>query len=198
MPRTTAQTCLSERTGPRGERVLVRRSARRRRSVSITRRDGDLVVAIPASFSRREEREWVDRMLERLGRSEAARTSRGSTDQDLQHLAQELSVAHFEGRAHPAAVTWSTRQNRRWGSCTPSERTIRLSHRLQGMPSYVVEAVLVHELAHLFVPGHGPDFQALTRRYPRMERAMGFLDGVSHAQSWDLGLEDDVPEAAQA
>ena len=39
------------------------------------------------------------------------------------------------------------------------------------MPSWVVDYVLVHELAHLLASGHGPQFQALVARYPHAERA---------------------------
>jgi hypothetical protein len=58
------------------------------------------------------------------------------------------------------------------------------------MPHWVRDYVLVHELAHLLVPGHGPDFWALVQRYPRTERARGYLDGVSAAAQ--LELEDDL------
>lgn len=169
-------------TGPRGEQVLVRRSARRRRSVSITRRDGDLVVAIPATMSRREEQQWVRRMVDQLSRKEQRASAPRRSDQQLAARALELSEQYLESRARPTSVQWSTRQQRRWGSCTPSEGSIRLSTRLQGMPGWVVDSVLVHELVHLLVPGHGPDFQALMDRYPQAQRARGFLEGVAWEQ----------------
>ena len=43
----------------------------------------------------------------------------------------------------------------------------------------VVDYVLVHELAHLLVEGHGPAFWALVECYPRCERARGYLEGVA-------------------
>jgi predicted metal-dependent hydrolase len=49
------------------------------------------------------------------------------------------------------------------------------------MPGYVVDYVLLHELAHLLVPDHGPDFWALLEAYPRTERARGYLEGVASA-----------------
>jgi hypothetical protein len=73
-------------------------------------------------------------------------------------------------------------QHRRWGSCTPADRSIRLSSRLRSMPEYVVDYVLVHELAHLIEPSHDPRFWALVARYPRAERARGFLEGVELAR----------------
>jgi predicted metal-dependent hydrolase len=72
-------------------------------------------------------------------------------------------------------------QNSRWGSCTPSDRTIRLSTRLQGMPTWVIDYVLVHELAHLIESGHTPAFWSWVDRFPRAERAKGFLEGVAAA-----------------
>lgn len=176
-------------TGPRGERVLVRRSARRTRTVSITRRDGDLVVAIPATFSRREEREWVQRMIERLQRQEARRGPIRRGDDQLEAWARELSETFLDGRARPTSVRWSTRQLRRWGSCTPSSGQIRLSTQMQQMPAWVIRGVLLHELVHLLEPGHGPRFRALLERSPEAVRAEAFLEGVSWAR-------DMPPEAA--
>lgn len=166
--------------GPSGERVLVRRSARRRRTVTITRRDGDLVVAIPSAMSRRDEARWVRTMVERLEQKESRAAVR--SDADLMERALSLSARHFEGALRPTSVTWSARQAARWGSCTPLDGTIRISDRLREMPDDVLDYVLVHELAHLAEDGHGPAFWALVARYPGHERARGFLDGVSFAE----------------
>lgn len=189
--------------GPRGERVLVRRSARRRRTVSMTRRDGDLVIAIPATLSRRQEREWVDSMIDQLVRKESRTRRARRSDAGLMAMAREVSEKYLGGRAHPSSVTWSTRQNQRWGSCTPLDGTIRLSHQLQDMPDYVVRAVMMHELTHLLEPGHGPAFQALMAAYPQAEKAKGFLDGVSWAKNLPMQAQDDpgdveVPVEADA
>lgn len=178
----SVELVTTDLTGPRGERVLIRRSARRRRSVSISRDRGDLVVSVPASFTHRTERDWVRRMLDQYTDSQERKAPAKRSDDQLAALAEELSETHLGGRAHPASITWSSRQNRRWGSCTTSERTIRISSRLQGMPDWVVRAVVHHELVHLLVAGHGPDFQALMARYPLAERARGFLDGISWAE----------------
>jgi len=88
--------------------------------------------------------------------------------------------------ATPGSVRWVENQQARWGSCTPSDRTIRLSVRLQGMPSWVIDYVLVHELAHLLEPGHDPRFWAWVERYPQAERARGYLLGWSAAADLPL------------
>ncbi|WEH39787.1 M48 family metallopeptidase [Streptomyces sp. NBC_01218] len=155
--------------------VEVRRSDRRRRTVSAYREGDRTIVLIPARMSEAEERRWVGVMLDKLAAQESRRVL---GDGALVERAARLSDLYLEGRARPVSVRWVTNQNTRWGSCTPAEGSIRLSHRLQGMPEYVVDYVLVHELAHLLVPGHGPGFWRLLETYPRTERARGYLEGV--------------------
>ncbi|MDT0549174.1 M48 metallopeptidase family protein [Streptomyces lonegramiae] len=155
--------------------VEVRRSTRRRRTVSAYREGDRTIVLIPARMSEAEEQRWVGVMLDKLAAQESKRML---GDAELADRAEWLSEQYLAGRARPASVRWVTNQNTRWGSCTPSEGSIRLSHRLQGMPEYVVDYVLVHELAHLLVPGHGRRFWQLLESYPRTERARGYLEGV--------------------
>jgi predicted metal-dependent hydrolase len=165
--------------------VEVRRSTRRRRTVSAYR-DGDrTVVLIPARMSRAEERRWVAAMLERLDKQD--RKLRPGDDALLDR-AKALSRRYLTGAPLPTSVRWVGNQGSRWGSCTPVDRTIRLSDRLQGMPSWVLDYVIVHELVHLRVPGHGPAFWAEVESYPRTERARGYLEGVSATAG--LGLSD--------
>lgn len=169
--------------------VEVRRSKRRRRTVSAYR-DGDrVVVMIPASLSRKEEAEWVETMLARLEKSERKRKP---SDAALLRRARELSDKYLGGLATPESVRWVENQNSRWGSCTPGDRTIRLSARLQGMPQWVVDYVLVHELAHLLEPGHDANFWAWVDRYPQAERAKGYLIGWSTAAHLDPPPSDEL------
>ncbi|GAB6901447.1 hypothetical protein JCM9957A_45370 [Kineosporia succinea] len=152
------------------------------------REAGRTVVLIPARFTRSQEQEWVQRMLDRLSAQERRRRP---GDEELLTRAQTLNERHLRGLATPASVTWVQNQNTRWGSCTPADRSIRLSTRLLGMPAWVLDYVLLHELAHLIQPGHGPDFWSLLDTYPRTERARGFLEGFSAAR--DLPVDDDPP-----
>ncbi len=169
--------------------VEVRRSQRRRRTVSAYRDGERVVVLIPAQFSRAEEREWVDRMLERL----SAREQRSRrTDSALQARAAWLAqryLPEYAASARPVSVRWVTNQNGRWGSCTPADGSIRISHRVQEMPEWVIDYVLLHELAHLVVPSHSLAFWDLVARYPKTERARGYLEGVSAAAC--LGMSDE-------
>jgi predicted metal-dependent hydrolase len=169
-----------------GVEVEIRRSARRKRTVSAYRDGNTVVVMIPARFTRAEEAEWVVRMIERLDSRGAGRRRRTAGDSALAERAEQLSATYLDGRAEPTSVRWVGGMRTRWASCTPADATIRLSERLQEMPDWVRDYVLLHELAHLIVPGHGPRFWALLARYPRTERARGYLDGVSAAAGLDL------------
>jgi predicted metal-dependent hydrolase len=172
--------------------VEVRRSTRRRRSVTAYREDGRTVVVVPQRMSRAEIVPYVEELVGRL----AERERRGRrTDAELQARAALLSRRHLEGRAVPTSVRWVGNQRRRWGSCTPADGTIRLSDRLAPMPEHVVDYVLLHELVHLLVADHGPDFERWMRGYPRLLEARAFLAGVDHATGRGLRAEPDDSEA---
>lgn len=136
------------------------------------------MVLIPATMSAADESEWVSTMVERIEKAEAK--SRLSDD-DLRQRALDLSDLYLGGLATPLTVRWVDNQTTRWGSCTPGDRSIRLSARLIGMPGWVVDYVLVHELAHLLEPGHDANFWAWVARYPETEKAKGYLLGWSTA-----------------
>jgi predicted metal-dependent hydrolase len=143
---------------------------------------------VPAGLSSAEEQEWIATVLERLARRERRRHP---SDDVLLDRARELAVRYLDGRVAPVSVRWVSNQNSRWGSCTPEDGTIRLSAQLRGMPAWVVDYVLLHELSHLIEPGHGPAFWKLVNSYPKTERARGYLEGV--AATAGLPLADGEP-----
>ena len=163
------------------------------RTVSAFREGDTTVVSIPARFTRAQEREWVQRMVTRLAAQERRRRP---SDEGLATRATELSDRYLGGRARPSSVTWSARQGRRWGSCTPLDGTIRISSRVQGMPAWVIDYVLLHELTHLLHSGHGPEFWAALEAYPRTERARGFLEGFAHRED-RAGSDDGGPDLGE-
>ena len=159
--------------------VEIRRSRRRKRTVSAHREGDKTIVLVPAHLSKAEEDRVVRSLVDRLDRREQrARPS----DDELMERAAVLSGRWLDGKAVPLSVRWVSNQNARWGSCSSGERSIRLSDRLKGMPSYVVDYVLLHELAHLIEPNHSKSFWALVDAYPDATKAKGFLEGVSWTQ----------------
>ncbi|MBN8279120.1 MAG: M48 family metallopeptidase [Gammaproteobacteria bacterium] len=53
------------------------------------------------------------------------------------------------------------RMKTRWGGCTPGTRSLRVNTELAKKPIDCLEYILVHEMAHLRHPNHGPAFVAL-------------------------------------
>jgi predicted metal-dependent hydrolase len=173
--------------------VEVRRSARRRRTVSAYREGGRIVVLVPQRFSRAEEARWVAEMVAEVQAREEKARRRGprAGDAALQRRAQELARQYLPAEVLPVTLRWVSTMQVRWASCTPTDRTIRMSDRLRTMPGWVLDYVLVHELAHVLVPGHGPDFWVLVNAYPGTDRARGYLEGFSAATRG--GSADDAP-----
>lgn len=172
-------------------RVEVRRSKRRTRTVTAYR-DGDtLVVLIPARLSKAEEAHWVAEMQRKLLKGEPRKlpSAKPSDDMLLRRCA-ELSAKHLRGRAVPKSVRWVPPMRTRWASCTPADGTIRVSEHLKSVPGWVLDYVLVHELAHLLVPAHNAKFWELVREYPRADRAIGYLEGLSAAAGLGVVAED--------
>jgi predicted metal-dependent hydrolase len=172
--------------------IEVRRSRRRRRTVSAYREGGRTIVLIPARFSADEERTWVDAMMRKLA---AGDKRRRPSDEQLLERATDLSRRYLGGLAKPVSIAWVSNQGSRWGSCTPSEGTIRISARVKGMPQWVLDYVILHELTHLLQPGHGGEFWSLLESYPRTERARGYLEGIAATaglQRPDVETEDET------
>jgi len=132
-----------------------------------------MLVYLPTGLTPDEEQHWVERMRARLEKSRARRTL--NSDEALERRAEELNKEYFGGELTVASIRFVTNQNHRFGSCTPSTRAIRISHRLAEMPTWVLDYVIVHELAHLLQPNHSPRFWRLVNRYKLTERARGFL-----------------------
>ena len=164
--------------------VRVRRSTRRRKTVSARLEAGEIVVFLPCGLSTSQEQEWVNRMVERVV-TKRARPAR--SDEELARRADEIATRYLDVPAgcelRASSVRWVTNMNHRWGSCSVDTGAIRLSDRLRQMPDWVVGYVLAHELAHLKYAGHGPKFWALVKHYPQAERGGGYLDGWSAARS---------------
>ncbi len=148
-------------------KTQVVRSARRKKTVDARIVDGILRVAIPASMTKAEETHWVNEMSERIRRK--------TTSAAIDLPARAATLSQQLGLPQVNEIVFSDRQKHRWGSCSPSESRVRISTRVAAFPPWVLDYVIVHELAHLTQPDHGPKFWDLVARYDLAERARGFL-----------------------
>lgn len=156
--------------------VEVVRSPRRRRTIQARRTGDRLRVMIPDSLSAADEERWVAEMVRRAERREDGR--RIALDQRALRLAQRHELPL------PSSIRWVDNQVSRWGSCSPDGGTVRLSLQLARYPDWVLDYVIVHELAHLVVPTHDQRFWSLVGRYPLAERARGYLMAKGDQLEW--------------
>ena len=152
--------------------IRVIRSPRRRKTAAAKLLSDCIEVRVPAGMTPDAEAEMVANLVARLERKRAAEAGGVNLAERADNLARRY------GLPLPEAVTWAE-QNDRWASCTSARGTIRISTRLARVPAWVLDAVIVHELAHLSEPNHSPAFWELANRYPRQERASGFLEAMS-------------------
>lgn len=159
--------------------VEIRPSTRRRKTVGAHWEGETIVVVVPHRLSKKVRQEHADSLVARLLED---RRATHPTDEDLTARAADLLARHLPEVAPPAAVTWTDRAGSRWASCTLTDRTIRLNAALRGVPGWVLDAVLLHELAHLLHPRHDAAFRAVVARHERAADAEVFLEG------YQLGL----------
>ena len=150
--------------------VIVKRSKRRKKTISARMVDGKMEVLAPAALPDAALQDHISSLRARFEKRAKTRN-----DACLDARACYLNRKYFEGELKWTSIQYSSRQERRRGSCSVVSRTIRISQRLSEMPQWVEDYVIVHELAHLLEPNHGKRFKALVRRYPLAERAIGFL-----------------------
>jgi predicted metal-dependent hydrolase len=165
--------------------VRIITSRKRRRTVAARMRSGVLEVLVPASMPRVERQHWAEVMAKRLEqRHERTRPS----DERLQDRARKLNDRHFGGRLRWTSIGFAE-MDRQWGSCTFADGAIRIARRAAALPEWVLDHLLMHELAHLVHSDHGPEFHELENRYPLTERAKGYLLALDANASRDgVGL----------
>ncbi|WP_022871188.1 M48 metallopeptidase family protein [Yaniella halotolerans] len=162
-----------------GETVRLISSARRKKTISAKMHDGMIELSVPLRMRDADIVRSGTALISKL-KSRQRQTPR--SDSELYSRAEHLARVWLGSEVMPTSVVWSDRQTTLWGSCTVATGAIRISTMLHGMPQWVIDGVLVHELAHLKYTDHGQEFRDFAARYPRMSEANAFLDGVSFAQ----------------
>lgn len=163
--------------------------------MTVRREGGRLVALVPQRLTRAQEAELLPPLVERFLRREAAVGSRLG-DAQLRARAESLHRRYLEPAGGPlreVQISWVSNQHHRWGSCSSAAGQIRLSDRLQTVPGWVLDYVLLHELAHLLQPNHSPAFHALLAEYPRLAEAKAFLWGYQHGAEAAGGRRSEPP-----
>jgi hypothetical protein len=171
---------------PRFDRpeVEIRASTKRKKTGTAHWSGSRIVVQIPARLKGRERSVFVDNLVERLL---TQRPQNSASDASLEKRVRELAALYNDGIV-PSSVRWVKNQHSRWASCSPASREIRVSNRLRQCPAWVIDAVLVHELAHLQEADHSALFYKIAARHPRQDESALFLEG--YALGLGLRIED--------
>ena len=163
--------------------VEIVRSKNRRKTVQAVLGDGVIRLHVPARLTQAEIDLYVAELVPRLER-------RYRSDH-IELGPRSAVLADRYQLPRPTSIVWADNQRKRWGSCDTRSGHIRISTRLAAFPPWVLDYVIVHELAHLVVPDHSPTFAVLVERYPRAERAIGYLI-AKQDEPYD-GSHNDVP-----
>ncbi|MGB9435246.1 MAG: SprT-like domain-containing protein [Candidatus Acidiferrum sp.] len=137
-----------------------------------------------------------DRVRSRINQMRSRRVRRVPTlaqgrHHDLATLFQQLNQRYFGGQLERPHIGWSTRSWRRQFGCyDPGPNQIVLNRRMDrpGIPQFVVEYVLYHEMLHVKHPtrrsgcsllSHSPEFRAEEKRFAQFKIARKFLDHLA-------------------
>ena len=153
--------------------IKVLRSRRRRRTVSARLVRDILIVRAPEGIPDNRLRKVITELKARIERKQLK--DELNRHEHLSQRAREFNAQYFDNRLKVGSIEYVTDQNSKFGCCNCRTGSIRISHRVSGMPQWVRDYVIIHELAHLAVPGHNKAFWEIVNRYKLAERARGYL-----------------------
>ena len=155
--------------------VKIIRSSRRKKTVQAKLIDDRLHVYLPMGMSSTAEQKWVEKMVNQWERHEHQRLL--NSDDKLEQRAEKLNKQYFKGSLK-FSIQFVSNQQKRFGSCSPHSKRIRISDRVASMPVWVQDYVIFHELTHLIYNDHSSDFWNKVNEFALSERARGYLIAV--------------------
>ena len=161
-----------------GLAVEVTRKRIKNMNMRIHEPDGRATLSVPYIVSDREiiafvraKREWIDKGIARVLSRAAAHPEpedRAEKEARRSDLRRRISarLPEIERRTGLKANGWTVRDmHTRWGSCNTRTHHINFSLMLATRSDTELDYVILHELVHTVVPGHGRDFYALMDRF---------------------------------
>ena len=167
--------------------VEVARDGRLKKTIRWEWNGNRVRIRAPKRVPQRQLDRQVAEIIERVKRRRAK--VRAQADADLEPRAQRINGRYFDGDLTWHAIRWVSNMRKRLGSCTqggPTDGDIRISSRIKGWPGWIVDYVVAHELVHRAHPNHSAAFWACLARYPKTERARGFIQGVAFQLGEDV------------
>ncbi len=153
--------------------VKVIRSPDRKKTIQAKIVGETLVVYLPLGMHREEERKLIEKMKQKIEKKRLK--SQINKDDYLRKRFDEFNRKYFQEKLKVTSIEFVTNQERKRGSCTPANGTIRISHKLLNMPGWVLDYVIMHEMTHLLHPDHSRAFWVKVGEYKYTERTREFL-----------------------
>lgn len=132
-----------------------------------------MVIRAPANISEARLNEIVNKFKQHYKKRQLKKEL--NRKENLSAIAQRLNHKYFDGKIEVESIEYSAQQDKQFGSCNCKAKTIRISHRLAGMPEWVRDYVIIHEMVHILQSNHSQTFWNLVSRYKLAERARGYL-----------------------
>jgi len=157
--------------------------SRLQKTVSWLLKGQTLRIRVPVHLNADDAKNVVDNIVRRVSRQR--KRAQKQLDMDLMVRARELNGQYFGGELEWRTIRWVGNMKHRLGSCTTGGATdgdIRISEKIRPYPQYVVDYILAHEICHRKYPNHSDAFWSYLGRYPFVERARGFLEGIAYAE----------------
>lgn len=170
--------------------VKVIRSRMRKRTVSARVVGKVMYIHAPMDISDEKLEKVIEDFKIRLEKRRIKKEL--NSGEDLERIGQRLNKRYFGGKVKVKSMKYVTNQHKRFGSCSHRTGTIRLSHRLAGMPEWVRNYVIIHEMAHIIEPNHSKSFWEIVSRYKLAERARGYL--IAKGFEIEGDVQDSVAE----
>ncbi|MCK5760063.1 MAG: M48 family metallopeptidase [Candidatus Delongbacteria bacterium] len=150
--------------------VVIQRSKRRKKTLQAVLKGDTVKVLVPFTTGDIEINKFLDKFLKKLERKNIILNN----DKELLSRANKLKKK-FIPDAPDFTIVFQESLKRTWGKCFTNQRKIVINPVLATYPKWVLDFVIVHEIAHLLIPNHGKEFRELVDRFKLKERAVGFL-----------------------
>lgn len=157
--------------------IHINRSNRRKKTIEGKIKDNILHIYLPKGLSKKQEQKYITIIENNMKKKEQKKNL--NSNGHLKERAEMINQKYFDGNLD-FSIRFVTNQHKKYGSCTPATKTIRLSHQIADFPQFVQDYLIVHELAHLIHPNHSKAFWEIVHHYPLVERAKGFLYAVEY------------------